>query len=186
MTITILRRSTNGDAPAPPTVIFLDSLGEQWITLAPTGFYSVAGGIQPGHFWAIFSSSDVLLPDNGVLDRVEGAIDVGAPLNETAITAPSFVGAIPMDVAQDFFIPEDGMTIQVPAGANYLFVGIPDSYFADNWSPEPSELGLWVTTPDVTATPEPASMALVATGMAGIGAFQRRRRRMKSGAAPAA
>lgn len=164
---------TNADAPASPTIISLSSLPQQ-LFLMPSGQYGVAGGgpLQPGHFWAVFSSTNALLADNGVVNRVVGAIDVGAPLNQTAIAGGTFYGGIPMDIPQDFFIPDEGLLVNVPAAALFLFVGVPDEYYADNYTPNQSQLGVTVTT----VTPEPASGALIATGLAAIAFIARRRR----------
>jgi len=166
-------RTGDLDAPSTPTIIFLGSGVSGELLLQPTGSYSVAGPTQTGKFWAVFSSTNTLLPNNGVLNRVPGAIDIGSPLNSTAITAPSFYGAVPMDIAQDFFVPDAGLAVIVPNGAQYLFVGTPDSFFADNSTPNPATLGLHAS---ITA-PEPATVAMLACGLVSLLAAARRRRK---------
>jgi hypothetical protein len=82
----------------------------------------------------VFSSSDTLLGHNAVDPvkplRVPGAIDAGTD----AFTGPThFCNNEPNDIPQDFQIfPPGGSTMQIPAGATHLFLGINDSFYADN------------------------------------------------------
>lgn len=170
---------TSGDSPVGPTIIFLGVGATGTLQLNPTGSYRVAGGgpTQTGKFSAVFSSSNVLLANNDLLNRVPGAIDIGSPLNLSAVNGPSFYGNVPMDIGQDFFINDFGLSVVIPAGASYLFVGVTDNYYADNSSPNPSTLGLYASIENTSTVPEPGTYAMMAVGMLGLVGVQRMRRR---------
>jgi len=162
------------DNPVAPTIIDLGSAFGRSITLQGVGTWAVAGGgpTQPGVFWMVFSASAILLPNNGVLNRVQDAIDIGAPYNTTAVTAPSFYGGVPMDITQDFFVGSTALTFSVPDAARYLFIGVPDSFVGDNGSPDPANFG--VLASQTTTVPEPGSVLLLTVALGVTGVMTRR------------
>lgn len=107
-----------------------------------------------------------------VLNRVQDAIDIGAPYNTTAVTAPSFYGGVPMDITQDFFVGSTALTFSVPAAARYLFIGVPDSFVGDNSSPDPANFG--VLASQTTTVPEPRSVLLLTVSLGVTGVMTRR------------
>jgi len=117
----------------------------------------------------VFSSSEALLTLN-VLNRVVGAIDAGVD----HVTPPTFFGGLATDIAEDFLISggqgaPSSVVINVPAGAQYLFVCSEDSLFFDNNDPN----GNYAIR--ITAVPEPSSLALIGLCAVGAGAMRFRR-----------
>jgi hypothetical protein len=120
---------------------------------------STDSGTQMG---AVFSSTNAFLSQTN-LNRVPGAIDAG-----TDFTTPNtFSGNLPTDITQDFEVDDavagtnrtfSSVTITVPTGANFLFVGVIDNLYSDNSDPN-SDFGV-----TVTLVPEPASLALLGLG----------------------
>lgn len=80
----------------------------------------------------VFSSNSQLLSSDS-LHRVPGAIPAGPPACNQFPT--SLFSGTPIDIPQDFSISTSGTTIVVPAGAQYLFVAPPDSFYSDNSDP---------------------------------------------------
>lgn len=76
----------------------------------------------PGVFALGLFSRSSQLEGTGVLRRVPDAIDTGL----RHFTSPND------DIAEDFRISPTGLTIKIPAGATHLFLGIADSFYADN------------------------------------------------------
>jgi hypothetical protein len=112
------------------------------------GIPSVAG---------VFSSTSQLGPSN-MLNRVTGAIASNGP---PIVTLPTNNGNIPTDIPQDFSIssigeyPDGPFTlVNIPNGANYLFVSVNDSYYGDNYS---TDLAL-----HIMPVPEPGTLFLFA------------------------
>ncbi|MCC2670471.1 MAG: hypothetical protein K0Q72_2942, partial [Armatimonadetes bacterium] len=79
----------------------------------------------------VFSSTDVLDPAADS-HRVPGAIDAGTDV----FSIPTFVGAQPTDIPEDFAITGGGTDLTIPAGAQFLFVSPNDSFFSDNSDPD--------------------------------------------------
>ena len=63
----------------------------------------------------------------------------------------------------------NGTTVVVPTGANYLYVGALDSFYADN-------SGTITLTVDDTLSPEPATWTLMLGGLGVTAAYYRRRK----------
>lgn len=98
----------------------------------------------------VFSSSGVLLgPD--VLNRVPGAIDAGIPV----VTWNTYFGNLSTDIPQDFRIANT--IVQVPLGANYLFVAAEDIYYSDNSDPD-GDYAVRIT--QLWSVPEPSTFLL--------------------------
>ncbi len=131
---------TTCDSPALPTVVDLAAFGlapgdglKLTYSVAPPGFsFSGCGGPFVGaedtSILGVFSSSSTLLPPSAH-PRVPGALEAGTDVS----TGPTFFCNELNDIPQDFrLFPPSGFTIQIPVGATHLFLGINDSYWADN------------------------------------------------------
>ena len=108
------------------------------ILLERFGYYSYTGsGIEySGTINATFSTSNILLPNNGVFNgattaRVPGAVD---PVFPNGCQAAVCIGKI-------FYISSgqnlvrggyNGIIVLVPVNARYLFVGADDIFYGDN------------------------------------------------------
>lgn len=82
----------------------------------------------------VFSTNTILLANN-VQHRVPGAVEAGPDF----VSAPTFTGALPTDIPEDFRVATSVQLewfVEVPAGANYLFVGNHDSQWFDNSDPD--------------------------------------------------
>jgi hypothetical protein len=99
----------------------------------------------------VFSSNNALMAPN-VLNRVPGALDAGIPL----VTWNTLYGNLSTDIPQDFRIANT--IVQVPLGANYLFVAAQDIYYSDNSDPD-RDYGVRITP--VASVPEPATLLLL-------------------------
>ena len=78
-------------------------------------------------------------------------------------------------IAQDFQVldsPYGGTTVVVPNSANFLIIGVLDSFYADNTG----NLSVELTLDPSSGVPEPGSYAMVLAGVAGLVALRRLRR----------
>jgi hypothetical protein len=80
----------------------------------------------------VFSANPTLLPPDQPR-RVPGAIAPSGGTAPPCNTPPTLFGQLGTDIAEDFVL--DGSGVNVPAGANYLFVAVPDSFYGDNADP---------------------------------------------------
>lgn len=124
------------DANALPAVaIDLTALGLQPgdpIRLERLGAFAPGGSFPDQQSMiGVFSSTDTLDPATES-HRVPGAIDAGTDV----LSLPTFVGAQPTDIPEDFAITGAGTVLTIPAGAQVLFVSPNDSYFSDNSDPD--------------------------------------------------
>ena len=89
-------------------------------------------------------------------------------------------------IPDDFFIPlGPGASIVVPVGAEYLVVGVLDSFYADNTDPGNS-LGVDLKVDPTydfgdSGVPEPSTVLLLLSGLAGLYAFRRIQSRRRPG-----
>lgn len=117
---------------------------------------------------AAFTSSNTL-GDRANLNRLT-AIASEAP---GVVTGRTYYANLTTDIPQDFAIPLGSpMSVVVPTGARYLAVGVTDSWYRDNSDPD-GDLRLQL---DVSRTPEPSTVVLLASGVGVLVAFRRRRR----------
>jgi len=129
-----------GDSPTPPTILDLAALGfapgdelRLSYTVSPPGFsfFGCSGpfvGATETPVIGVFSNSDTLLPP-GAHPRVPGAIEAGTDI----VTGPTLFCNEAGDIPQDFRLSlPSGLTIQIPAGATRLFLGVADSLYRDN------------------------------------------------------
>ena len=131
---------TVNDSPGSPTIVDLAAAGfapgdvlKLSYSVPPPGFsaYGCGGpfvGAEDTEVIGVFSGSSSLLPPSASA-RVPNAIDAGSDF----VTGPTFNGNEPTDIPQDFrLFPPSEFTIEIPAGATHLFLGIYDSFYAGN------------------------------------------------------
>jgi len=134
-----------------------------------------------------FDTNDQLLSQANQ-NRLPGGI-ASSTFGQQNINVPwlnSYYGNVDTTIPSDFTIPYgNGVTLTIPTGANYLFLGVMDSYYADNGGdvgvkitllvdpPPPGPPPVLPSGPPATA-PEPGTWVLLLTGIALI-AFRRAR-----------
>ena len=137
-------------------LVQLDQLGSYY-----DGAYGYGPGINVSslatstEMIGVFSSNSTLLAPN-VLNRVAGALDAGI----TVQSWNTLFGGMSTDVPYDFRIANT--IVQVPFGANYLFVAAHDIYYSDNSDPN-GNYGVKITQLSV---PEPGTWILVVFALA--------------------
>lgn len=128
--------TANADANVLPAVaIDLSALGLQPgdpIRLERLGAFTPGGSLPDQQsLIGVFSSTDQLDPRT-FTHRVPGALEAGMDV----VSIPTYLGAQPTDIPEDFAITGAGTVLEVPAGAQFLFVSPNDSYFSDNSDPD--------------------------------------------------
>ena len=119
----------------------------------------------------VFSTSNTLLAPN-ILDRVPGAVDAGIYVTSW----PTLFGNMTTDFPYDFRVANT--IVQVPQGADYLFIAAHDIYYSDNSDPN-GNYGVRITPVTV---PVPGTMLMFGLGFAlFIGWYQYSRRLTRSG-----
>jgi hypothetical protein len=119
----------------------------------------------------VFDSNNVLLPSGslppGNVNRLTGTINAGAPTN-LVFHNPflnTYYGNVDTTIPNDFYIPTGaGLTVVVPSGANFLVIGLLDSFMGDNSDPSHT-LALQINGIGPPA-PEPGTIGLMLAGIA--------------------
>jgi hypothetical protein len=168
---------TYDDYATAPAIIDLSSLSfvvspGDLIHLTVAGGFSLNGGVGDNHTQtaAVFSSTAILL-DSSQADRIPDALFPAFVIQPEAypfVTPPTYYWGQATDIPQDFAISTgqtfNGVTVQVPNKAKYLFIAAIDDYYADNSDPN-GDYGVNIS-PVTVATPAPPGITL-----AGVGAF---------------
>lgn len=128
----------------PIELSMLSISGGDYLRLAQLGdFNNGPGGDIYKRMIGVFSSNDSLL-DSSLLHRIPGAIDAG----EDFVTSPTYVGNLPTDIPEDFWI--DTVIVQVPDSALFLFVSTHDSWYWDNSDPDSDfAVNIKITSPPI-------------------------------------
>lgn len=137
-----------------------------FVRLQAFGDFDPYGGNNPQEALGalgLFSSTAVLLGSDQTA-RVPGAI--AAEFNHT--TGASFYGTN-REIAEDFLISPTGVTLQIPAGANYLFLAANDNHYGLNEDYDAN----WGVR--LVAIPEPATAAGIVGALIFLATLNRRR-----------
>jgi hypothetical protein len=157
-----------------PTFINLAALGVQagdTLQLLPVGgecFYDTPNcTVYPPDLAGVFTTSNMLL-GSSFENRIPGEITpgAGAALIGDDPNLFTFTGDLDTTIPDDFYLPA---TVVVPAGANYLLVGVLDSAYSDNSS---SNLGVEIRDL-ILAIPEPGTFALGLSAIGGLWLLRR-------------
>ncbi len=109
----------------------------------------------------VFTTGTFPLGSTSELNRLIGPI--GPPSGITSlVTGETWYEHLTTDIPQDFAISVGSpLSVVVPDGANYLALGVADSFYADNSDPN-QDLGVVL---DAEAIPEPGTLTLLALGV---------------------
>lgn len=130
---------------------------------------------SPAFLGGVFSASSTLLDDSN-LQRIPDAVSSGlADYTDPYYTSFYFDRTVSTVNPFDFLIPYVGVTLVVPTGANFLFLGVYDSYYKDNTDPN-ATLGIEVIT---SSLPEPGTFAMLLAGAGGLLALRRTQERRR-------
>jgi len=145
------------DLPEPPLILDLSSLefspGDNIVLTQHGDRTSRYGAGDVTNLNGVFSTSDVLL-DHHQRYRVPGALEAGVDFVTGAI-----LDGNPSDIAEDFRI-DPSVTMSIPNGAEYLFVGTVDSFYWDNRDPDNDFA--------VSIVPEPPTIVLLLSVLLGM------------------
>ena len=176
------------DAPAG-TTLTLTSLGELCYAGTPGSCAAMPGGLA-----AAFDTNNVLLDSGslspGNVDRLTGTVnapgttDISNPEFDTwwSCTSPTSCvgggGYTDTTIPNDFIIPsgDGGLTVTVPVGAQFLVIGVLDSFYRDNSNVAGNPLELQITELPASV-PEPATFALFGMGLCALALARRSRSR---------
>lgn len=157
------------DAPAGTTlqIIGLGGMCFGQAACPPELFGESLGGV--------FDANNILNASSGLgagnVNRLTGTVNAGASTNLVSHNPflNTYYGNVDTTIPNDFFIPTGaGITIVVPTGANFLVLGVLDSFFADNTDPT-HDLAVQINSvaaPTPPGVPEPATIGLMLTGIA--------------------
>jgi hypothetical protein len=134
-------------------------------------YYSAVCG-DPSLLGAFSSSVTLLSAYVGNVNRITGAINPGLPGVATSTyfsldgSSTAGVNNSPNSPDEYDFAIQSGMSYMVPTGAQYLFIGLFDSFFADNSGTINITI---VDDPPAVGTPEPATWLLMFGGLSVLG-----------------
>jgi len=151
----------------PGEVLFLQTSGAT--RFAPSDDTPI-GGLSSAI--AVFSTSDEFLGRRNE-NRVVGAIDIpGHPEFVTPLTAND---SRITDITEDFLVRDEGLALEIPAGANFLHFAVIDAFYSDNLpgSPQTRLTLANLSDPLSPQLPEPATLT---TLLGAMGAVLLRRR----------
>jgi hypothetical protein len=163
-----------------PLIIDLQALGlttGSVITLIASGDLCIdcptVGTVVSPSFGGVFSSTNAFQSNSIASNRVLNAQP--APAGTTPVTtSPTINGGFGTDITQDFLIFQGaGTRIVLPNISlyRYLFVGILDTYYADNTDVDDN---LQLT---ISLVPEPGTYALFLSGLGAFAMMRRLRRK---------
>jgi hypothetical protein len=137
-------RTEPQDVSLAPAIIDLTSLGAQpgsKIGLQEVGSFTYDFRLpETGKLLnAVFSSTNAVLAAT-TANRVPDAISASL----TYVSDPTVNLRLPTDIPNDFAFDNVGMLIQVPAGARFLIIGVPDGWYSDNADAD-GDLGVRLT-----------------------------------------
>ncbi len=121
-------RADNRDTIVDPHVVVLSDHGlapGRTVELQTIGVYEAP---IHGYGFAAFSADETFLPRT-TLKRVPGAVQSGAP---AFLSKPTYTERLTTDFPEDFRFDNSGMSVVIPDGARYLFIGNYDSRYSDN------------------------------------------------------
>ncbi len=158
------------------------------ITITALGDQCFSGPVAtcteyPAELGGVFDSNNVLVDSSsltgGNVDRLTGSMDAAGAQD---VNEPQYFSTwythVDTTIPNDFLIPTiTGITFVVPVGAQYLVIGGFDSFFGDNSDPL-GNLGVLINAQG--PLPEPATLGLMAAGLAGL-ALLRKSRKTKRG-----
>jgi len=129
---------------------------------------------MPGVFGLVFASSNVVASSSNQY-RLTVADLGNVPTGAVGAASPqTWPGLFDTDIAEDFkLMAGDSISVIIPEGGTYLFIGLWDSYFNDNSDPTPN-LSITVGTPD-SLVPEPSTYLMAFAGLAGLWTLRRKR-----------
>lgn len=144
----------------------------QTVTISRAGSFNHLGGPNPTDYGlaAVFSSNPVILPPTAT-NRIPGAIAAGPGW----VSPNTLIGNVSTDIAEDFMVDNvtgtaNGITLTIPAGAQYIFATGIDNFFTDNNN-----------TPEfylvINPVPEPATWVATIGGVAALGLMRRSSKR---------
>jgi hypothetical protein len=121
-------RVDNGDAFQPPRIVRLSDAGVragQRVHFRTQGRYASPAVARAG----VVFSSDAKLLARTELHRVTGAIQSAAP---PFVTGKTYFEQRTTDISEDFQVTVSDLQVEIPAGAQFMFLGNFDTYYADN------------------------------------------------------
>jgi hypothetical protein len=199
---------TFDDSPTNPAIIDLTALGLKpgdTINISEVGgpicFHDQPNCVlQEPNLAAVLSSTDQLIPQafaqfpNGIysqyftadIQRIPGAIFIGLP-SVGSMYDPNYAGftstgfdSLPNVNPFSFYADNVTITLPVAPVANFLFVGVVDSYYGDNSMDNGLGVDIKLITSDVCTdcsggnTPEPSSVLMLVSGLAALVIFKKR------------
>lgn len=173
----------DNDSVAAPVFLNLASLfpgisGGQSITIRQTGLLGYYDGtaLNAPILNAAFVGSTNLAGQQ--LNRLDFT-GVTTPFPEggtPAVSGGTYYGGLPMDILEDFIIGMEDVTVVIPDGAQYLAVGVLDSWYADNGTGIPGSADELGTSVEMQWVPEPSTFVLIGGGLLGLATLRFRRR----------